>query len=88
MRPKHRVVGTVVGMVVEKVGQVTILLRSCFRSCLSGPLNFLFSTTNGGGRSPTPTAGWCCPNRELTGTVGQAGLCKLLKAWRLQRIVG
>ena len=35
MRP-NRVVGTVVGMVVEKVGQVTILLRSCFRSCLSG----------------------------------------------------
>ena len=29
MRP-NRVVGTVVGMVVEKVGQVTILLRSCF----------------------------------------------------------
>ena len=41
MRP-NRVVGTVVGMVVEKVGQVTILLRSCFRSCLSGPFRVTF----------------------------------------------
>ena len=36
MRPKHRVVGTVVGMVVEKVGQVTSLLRSLLAILQSG----------------------------------------------------
>ena len=35
MRP-NRVVGTVVGMVVEKVGQVTILLRSLLAILQSG----------------------------------------------------